>query len=96
MPTKKAPAVGECGFGRAVDALYKDSGSSAARMPEVSNEEEEGQPELGGGQRLVGIDEVHRVGFSDDAANEIEGGQDGRHGCIRPRAAPTRRSETCS
>ena len=47
MPTKKAPAFGECGFGRAVDALYKDSGSSATRMPEVSNEEEEGQPELG-------------------------------------------------
>ena len=43
-------------------------------MPEVTNEEEEGQHELGGGQPLTDVDEVHRVGLGDDAAHGVEGG----------------------
>ena len=55
---------GEGGRGAAVDAFFKASCSSAgvARVPEVTDEEEEGQHELGGGQPLADVDEVDRVG----------------------------------
>jgi len=43
--------------------------AGAARMPEVTHQEEEGQHELGGGQPLADVHEVHRVGLGDDPAH---------------------------
>ena len=55
---------GEGGLGASIDALFKARSSSAgaACVPEVTDQEEEGQHELGGGQPLADVDEVHRVG----------------------------------
>jgi hypothetical protein len=42
-------------------------------MSLVANQEEEGLYEFGEGQPLAAIDEVHRVGFGDDAGAGILG-----------------------
>ena len=66
---------GQGGFGLAVDAFFEAGGGGAgtARMPEVTDQEEERQHELSGSEPLTDVDEVHRVGLGDDAAHGIEG-----------------------
>ena len=71
--------------------------TGAARVPEVTNEEEEGQEELGCTQPLTQVHVVHRVGLGDDAAHRVDR-RWGRGSCTQRRGELARaecRSGAC-